>query len=128
MTSGGSDSCTDISIDALVSNQKGNPYDGMMIVDIGCIRSVAGMQWIDREVTARRNLGRHVHVERVADWFRFGDGVRRLSRYRVYLEVAIKGHVGLLPVNAIDFPCPPLLSKAVLQCVRHVHRLWIQHV
>jgi hypothetical protein len=113
MTSGGSDSCTDISIDALLSNQKGNPYDGMMIVDIGCIRSVAGMQWIDREVTARRNLGRHVHVERVADWFRFGDGVRRLSRYRVYLEVAIKGHVGLLPVNAIDFPCPPLLSKAV---------------
>ena len=58
MTSGCSGSCTDISIDALLSNHKGNPYDGMMIVDIGCIRSVAGMQWIDREVTARRNSGK----------------------------------------------------------------------
>ena len=57
--------------------------------------------------------GDEVHVERTADWFRFGDGVRRLSQYRVFLEVAIKGHTGLLAVNVIDYPCPPLLSKAV---------------
>ena len=41
------------------------------------------------------------------------DGVRRPSRFRVYLEVGINGHVGLLAINAVEYPCPPLLSKHV---------------
>lgn len=27
------------------------------------------------------------------------------------MEVGIQGHIGLLAVNAVDYPCPPLLSK-----------------
>lgn len=88
-------------------------YEGSMILDIGCVRSVAGTAWIEREIALRQKLGKHVFVERTSDWFRFGDGVRRLSSYRVHLEIAIKGHVGLLAVNVIDYPCPPLMSKAV---------------
>ena len=92
---------------------KNTDYEGVMIVDIGCVRSVAGVAWVEREIAIRQRLNKHVHVERAADWFRFGDGVRRLSQYRVFLEIAIKGHTGLLAVNVIDYPCPPLLSKAV---------------
>ena len=100
-------------LDTLIAQPRIGDYEGVMIVDIGCVRSVAGRAWIEREVAIRKQLNKYVKVERTADWFRFGDGVRRLSRYRVHLEVAIKGHVGLLAVNMIDFPCPPLLSKAV---------------
>ena len=100
-------------LDTLIAQPRIGDYEGVMIVDIGCVRSVAGRAWVEREVAIRKQLNKYVKVERTADWFRFGDGVRRLSRYRVHLEVAIKGHVGLLAVNMIDFPCPPLLSKAV---------------
>ena len=104
----------DIGLEAYVAKQpRLHDYEGVMIVDIGCVRSVAGSAWVEREIAFRRHLGKHVFVERTADWFRFGDGVKRLSEYRVHLEVSIKGHVGLIPIDVIDYPCPPLLSKAV---------------
>lgn len=108
-----SDHTIPIALDTLISQPRSGDYEGVMIVDIGCVRSVAGRAWIEREVSIRKQLNKHVWVERTADWFRFGDGVRRLSRCRVHVEVSVKGHVGLLAVNMIDCPCPPLLSKAV---------------
>ena len=104
----------DLSSDTFLAHPpKSTDYEGVMILDIGCVRSVAGTAWVEREIAIRQRLGKHVSVERASDWFRFGDGVRRLSSYRVFLEIAIKGHTGLLAVNVIDYPCPPLLSKAV---------------
>ena len=44
---------------------------------------------------------------------KYGDGERRPSKFRVFMEVGICGHVGLLAINAVEYPCPPLLSKGV---------------
>lgn len=87
-----------------------------MVVDLGCLRTVAGVEWLCKEVERCKTQGRTVFVERAHDYFRFGDGVRRLSKYRVWLEVGIAGHVSLLGINSVEYPCPtcpPLLSKWV---------------
>ena len=84
-----------------------------MVVDLGCLRTVAGMQWVVSEAARCKQLGRFVQVQRTLDYFRFGDGERRPSHYRVFLEVGLSGHVGALAINAVDYPCPPLLSKGI---------------
>lgn len=85
-----------------------------MVVDLGCLRTVAGMKWVVAEVNRCRTQGRYVHVQRTLDYFRFGDGERRPSKFRVFMEVGLAGHVGVLATtNAVDYPCPPLLSKGV---------------
>lgn len=90
---------------------------GRMVVDLGCLRSVAGVDWLCQEIQRCKQSGRLVLVERAHDYFRFGDGVRRLSKYRVWLEVGILGHVGLLGINSVGYPCPPLLSKWVCRAL-----------
>ena len=87
--------------------------NGKMVVDLGCLRSVAGISWIVSEAERCKMQGRFYSIQRTMDYFRFGDGVRRPSHYRLFLEVGFCGHVGLLAINAVDYPCPPLLSKWV---------------
>lgn len=48
-----------------------------MVVDLGCLRSVAGFQWIMQEVKRCKQQGRFVEVQKTLDYFRFGDGARR---------------------------------------------------
>ena len=82
-----------------------------MVVDLGCLRSVAGMQWVLREAARCRQQGRFVEVQRTMEYFRFGDGERRPSKYCAFLEVGLSGHVGLLAINAVEYPCPPCCPK-----------------
>lgn len=84
-----------------------------MVVDLRCFRTVAGVDWVVQEIARCRAHGRDVEVRKTLDYFRFGDGERRPSHYRVFLEVGIAQHVGLLAINAVEYPCPPLLSKGV---------------
>ena len=86
---------------------------GRMVVDLGCLRTVAGVKWIVQEVARCRSQGRFVEVKKTLDYFRFGDGERRPSHHRVFMEVGIANHIGLLAINAVEYPCPPLLSKGV---------------
>ena len=53
-----------------------------MVVDLGCLRTVAGVDWLCREIERCKTQGRKVLVEMAHDYFSFGDGVRRLSKYR----------------------------------------------
>lgn len=84
-----------------------------MVVDLGCLRTVAGVKWVVNEVARCKAQGRFVEIQRTMDYFRFGDGERRPSYYRVFLEVGLCNHIGLFAVNAVEYPCPPLLSKGV---------------
>ena len=84
-----------------------------MVVDLGCLRTVAGVKWVVQEIARCRAQGRFVEIRKTLDYFRFGDGERRPSHYRVFLEVGLAQHVGLLAINAVEYPCPPLLSKVV---------------
>ena len=84
-----------------------------MVVDLGCLRTVAGVKWVVQEIARCRAQGRFVEIRKTLDYFRFGDGERRPSHYRVFLEVGLAQHVGLLAINAVEYPCPPLLSKGV---------------
>ena len=86
---------------------------GRMVVDIGCLRTVAGTQWVLAEIARCKQQGRYVEIQRAMDYFRFGDGERRPSKFRIFMEVGLCGHVGLLAINAVEYPCPPLLSKRV---------------
>lgn len=94
-------------------NASSTSFSSCMVVDLGCLRSVAGVGWIVQEVQRCRRQGRFVEIQPTQDYFRFGDGARRQSKYRVFLEIGLCGHVGLLAVNAVEYPCPPLLSKVV---------------
>ena len=84
-----------------------------MVVDLGCLRTVAGTKWVLAEIKRCQQQGRYFEVRPTMDYFRFGDGERRPSRFRVFMEVGFHGHVGLLAINAVEYPCPPLLSKGV---------------
>ena len=95
------------------ANAAGDLLASRMVVDLGCLRTVAGVQWVVQEVSRCRAHGRFVAVKKTLDYFRFGDGERRPSHYRVFMEVGIVNHVGLLAINAVEYPCPPLLSKGV---------------
>ena len=78
------------------------------MVDLGRLRAVAGIQWVVHEVKRCREQGRFVAVKKTLDYFRFGDGERRPSYCRVFLEVGVANNVGLLAINAVDYPRPPL--------------------
>ncbi|CAE7765363.1 RE2 [Symbiodinium sp. CCMP2592] len=54
-----------------------------IILDIGCMRSVAGVQWANLLVERWQREGRWFHVEREKETFKFGGGEVLTSRFRL---------------------------------------------
>ena len=84
-----------------------------MIVDLGCMRTVAGTTWINRIVPQWKEKQWFIKVVPEAEQFRFGDGQVVRSKFAVLLEVAIAGIHGVLRISVAHGTCPPLLSKPV---------------
>ena len=84
-----------------------------MIVDLGCMRTVAGTTWINRIVPQWKEKQWFIKVVPEAEQFRFGDGQVVQSKFAVLLEVAIAGIHGVLRISVVHGTCPPLLSKPV---------------
>jgi len=84
-----------------------------MIVDLGCMKTVAGTTWINPMVTKWKQNGWYCKVVPEKESFRFGDGHVNQSRFAVIVHVNIAGISCLLRISVVSGDCPPLLSKPV---------------
>ncbi len=82
-----------------------------VILDLGCMRNVVGVQWANDVVEAWQKHGRWFRVLQEDEVFRFGDGNTLRSQYRLQLEATFGGRKVLLAFSVVPGPCPPLLSK-----------------
>ena len=82
-----------------------------IILDIGCLRGVVGSPWALSHLAFLREHGRYFKVEAESEHFRFGDGERRTSNFRISFEASIANHLALLTLSVIEGPCPPLYSR-----------------
>ena len=82
-----------------------------VILDLGCMRNVVGVQWANDVLEEWKRCGRWFNVISEAETFRFGDGNTLVSKYRLQIEATFGGKRVLLAFIVVPGPCPPLLSK-----------------
>eukprot|EP00435_Cladocopium_sp_Y103_P028375 s3150_g7.t1 len=82
-----------------------------VILDLGCMRNVVGVQWANDVVAEWQNQQRWFKVLPEEEVFRFGDGNTLKSKYRLQLQATFGGKLVLLAFSVVNGPCPPLLSK-----------------
>lgn len=84
-----------------------------MILDLGCMRTVAGTLWATPVVKEWRRRGRYVKVIPEKESFRFGDGHICESKVALIIQVTLASIPCLLRLSVLSGKCPPLLSKPV---------------
>ena len=84
-----------------------------MILDLGCMKTVAGTDWINPIVKTLKQQGRYCKVTPERESFRFGDGHLTHSKFSVLMEVSLATIPCVLRVSVVAGNCPPLLSKHV---------------
>ena len=84
-----------------------------MILDLGCMRTVAGTLWATPVVKEWRRKGWYVKVIPEKESFRFGDGHICESRLALIIQVTLASIPCLLRISVVSGKCPPLLSKPV---------------
>ena len=62
-----------------------------VILDIGCLKSVAGTTWVSLLLRKWQQEGRWIRVEKEKEVFRFGNGETLTSQYGVQLEATFAG-------------------------------------
>ncbi|CAL1158242.1 unnamed protein product, partial [Cladocopium goreaui] len=82
-----------------------------VILDLGCMRNVVGVQWANDVVSEWQQQQRWFRVLEEDEVFRFGDGNTLRSKYRLQLQATFGGKMVLLAFSVVPGPCPPLLSK-----------------
>eukprot|EP00974_Lingulodinium_polyedra_P126390 11198106-Lingulodinium_polyedra.AAC.1 len=82
-----------------------------VILDLVCLRSVAGAEWALERVRACQGCVRYCELIPKAERFRFGDGGLRTSSYLLRFEASFLGHLAVLSFSVIDGACPPLFSR-----------------
>ena len=97
-----------------------------VILDIGCMRSVAGLEWTNELLRRWRSEGRWCHVFAEREAFKFGDGEVLFSRFRVEFMGSFAGKPVVYGFSVVGGSCPPLFSRtgctqigAVLDCEHH---------
>ncbi|CAE7238450.1 TY4B-J, partial [Symbiodinium sp. CCMP2456] len=82
-----------------------------IILDIGCMRSVAGVQWANMLVSRWKEEGRWLRVEPERETFKFGGGEVLVSRFRVSFVGSFAGRPVLYGFSIVEGDCPPLFSR-----------------
>ena len=82
-----------------------------MIVDLGCVKSVVGVHWMNELITEWKRLGRWSRVDAEKEVFQFGNGETLVSKYRVQFEARLAGCQVILALSVVPGKCPPLLSR-----------------
>ena len=84
-----------------------------MILDLGCMKTVAGTTWVKPLVLKWKRNGWYCKVVPEKESFRFGDGHINQSKFAVIIHVNLAGIPCLLRISVVAGNCPPLLSKPV---------------
>ena len=79
-----------------------------IIVDLGCMRTVAGTSWVNALVRELEGQGRFIEVVKESESFRFGDGHISKSQYGVVVEVALASLHCMLRISVVSENCPPI--------------------
>ena len=62
---------------------------GSLILDLGCMKSVAGTKWVNQHIQHLRRLGRWMKAIKERESFRFGDGHELWSEYAFLFEATL---------------------------------------
>ncbi|CAE7731049.1 RE2 [Symbiodinium sp. CCMP2592] len=97
-----------------------------VILDLGCMRSVAGLEWINMLVKRWKGEGRWCQVMEEREAFKFGDGEILHSRFRVNFVGSFAGKPVVYGFSVVPGSCPPLFSRsgctqigAIIDCEHH---------
>ena len=97
-----------------------------VILDIGCMRSVAGLEWTNSLLRRWRSEGRWCRVFEENEAFKFGDGEVLWSKFRVEFLGTFAGKPVVYGFSVVEGCCPPLFSRsgctqigAVIDCEHH---------
>ena len=97
-----------------------------IILDIGCMRSVAGVKWANQVLQRWRDEGRWYQVQKECEAFKFGDGQVLYSKVRISLVGSFAGKPVVYSFSVVEGHCPPLFSRsgctqvgAIIDCEHH---------
>ena len=82
-----------------------------LILDLVCVKSVAGTKWVNQRIQKLRSEGRWMRADKEKESFRFGDGYEVWSPYASIFEATVLGVGVILRLSVLPGECPPLLSK-----------------
>lgn len=82
-----------------------------VILDLGCVKPVAGTAWMNEVVKEWKQRGRWLRVFPEQEVFQFGNGQSLRSKYQVQVEAALAGCQVVLGFSVVSGECPPLLSR-----------------
>jgi hypothetical protein len=96
--------CTTLSAEA-------NAQRGRIVLDIGCLRSVAGSSWAKDVIATCEAEGKYYELIPEKERFIFGGGESNSSEFLLCFEASFVGHLALLNISIAEAPCPPLFSR-----------------
>ena len=82
-----------------------------LILDLGCMKSVAGTKWVNQHIQRLKSQGRWMKAVKERESFRFGDGHELHSAFSFVFEATMLGVQVVLRLSVVPGECPPLLSK-----------------
>ena len=82
-----------------------------LILDVGCMKSLAGTKWVNQHIQRLRSEGRWMKAEKEKESFRLGDGHELWSQYAFVFQATVLGVRTLLRLSVVPGEYPPLLSK-----------------
>ena len=82
-----------------------------IILDLGCVKSVVGTQWMNALLAEWKKRDRWFRVFPEKETFQFGNGQSLQSRYSVHFEAMLATCHVVLAFSVVHGHCPPLLSR-----------------
>ena len=82
-----------------------------VILDLGCVRSVVGLAWMNELLEEWKKQQRWFKVFPEKEQFQFGNMESLHSRFRVHFEAVVAGVHVALAMSVVPADCPPLLSR-----------------
>eukprot|EP00435_Cladocopium_sp_Y103_P001583 s2392_g1.t1 len=99
---------------------------GAVILDLGCLKSVAGTKWVNHIISRWRQQGWWFRIDKANETFRFGSGSTLDSRFSIQFVATFAGKLVILSFSVVKGDCPPLFSRpacsqlgAVFDCGKH---------
>ena len=82
-----------------------------VILDLGCMKSVAGTGWANQLVKQWRTNGWWFKVVPESEQFRFGNGSTLKSKFSLQFLGTFAGRLVVFAFSVVSGDCPPLLSQ-----------------